>query len=37
MQPSTKKIIIYAIAFWVYFALWLYVLFPYIDKCLAIQ
>jgi hypothetical protein len=32
MKSDTKKAIIYAIAFWAYFGLWLYVLYPLIDK-----
>lgn len=32
MKSDTKKAIIYAIAFWVYFGLWLYVLYPLLDK-----
>lgn len=32
MKSDTKKAIIYAIAFWAYFGLWLYVLYPLLDK-----
>jgi len=32
MTRSTKQAIIFAIAFWAYFALWLYVLYPLLDK-----
>lgn len=34
MTSDTKKAIIYAIATFSYFALWLYVLYPMLDKLL---
>jgi hypothetical protein len=34
MKSDTKKAIIYAIAAWAYFGLWLYVLYPLLDKFL---
>lgn len=34
MQNSTKKAVIYAIAVYSYFALWLYVLYPLLDNWL---
>jgi hypothetical protein len=34
MTSQNKKIIIYVIAFWAYFGLWLYVLLPWIDNFL---
>ena len=32
MSNQTKKIIVYAIAFYAYCGLWLYVLYPFLDK-----
>jgi hypothetical protein len=37
MTRQTKVMIIGAIAFWAYVALWLYVLYPAMDKMLVIQ
>lgn len=34
MKSDTKKIIVYAIAIYAYFGLWLYVLYPLLDKWL---
>lgn len=34
MKTSTKKAIIYAIAAYAYFGMWLYVLYPLLDKWL---
>jgi len=34
MKSQNKKLVIYAIAFWAYFGLWLYVLYPLLDKLL---
>jgi hypothetical protein len=34
MTTQNKKLIVYAIAFWAYFGLWLYVLLPLLDNLL---
>jgi hypothetical protein len=34
MKSDTKVAIILAVAFWAYFGLWLYVLYPLLDKFL---
>jgi hypothetical protein len=34
MTTQNKRLIVYAIAFWAYFGLWLYVLLPLLDNLL---
>jgi hypothetical protein len=34
MTRQTKQLIIFAVAFWAYFGLWLYVLLPLLDNFL---